>query len=251
MFTFRNEPSFSNQPAFDDLVWRYMDMPRFLSILEYRALHFVRADQMVDKWEGAFGAVNIQQRMDRYGEQYPYFGPLHKAIDQQRRQSFHMNCWHLSPIESAAMWDLYQRDGQGVAIRSTWGALTSSIRSGPELQVCGAAINYIDYAKESIPEDLFSSFLHKRKSYEHEKEVRLLAMTNYPAQLSAVSGDEGNASPAPTAVSIPVDVQKLIKQVFVAPLAPEWIYELTKAVVRRYGYKFDVNQSDLAADPIF
>lgn len=36
-------------------------------------------------------------------------------------------------------------------------------------------IKYIDYKKDWIPEkNMFYPFVHKRKSYEHEKEVRAI-----------------------------------------------------------------------------
>jgi hypothetical protein len=33
----------------DDVLWRYVDLARFLSVLEDEAVYFARADQMSDK----------------------------------------------------------------------------------------------------------------------------------------------------------------------------------------------------------
>jgi hypothetical protein len=40
------------EPGGGDSVWRYMDLARFVSLLDRSALFFTQASRMVDKWEG-------------------------------------------------------------------------------------------------------------------------------------------------------------------------------------------------------
>jgi hypothetical protein len=35
------------------------------------------------------------------------------------RKSYFINCWHLSEYESSAMWDIYSRKNEGIAILSS------------------------------------------------------------------------------------------------------------------------------------
>ncbi|MFJ5957997.1 hypothetical protein ACIQC5_18830 [Paenarthrobacter sp. NPDC092416] len=108
--------SFSVQPEPGSVLWRYMDFSRFLSLLEYEALHFAQADLMSDKWEGASGTFNELMRSSTYSGD---------ALDivlavQDKRKDFakqiYMSCWHENKYESAAMWEIYQREGCGVAV---------------------------------------------------------------------------------------------------------------------------------------
>lgn len=244
MFVSDGHESFMDKPSVDDGVWRYMDLARYLSLLEDSALHFARADQMADMWEGSYGPRNHELRPVLYGEHYEMMQASAPSRRQFMRQRFHMNCWHLAEFESAAMWDIYQREGRGVAIRSTWGALTSSIIA--ERDVFGARVKYVDYHKTFIPErNAFDAFLYKRESFSHEREVRLLMMTG-------LGGPQSSNPPEPEVPVLPVvvDLQKLVHDVFVAPNSPQWIGDVVEKVTARYGYGFTVRQSDLAKDPI-
>lgn len=237
MFVDNDHESFLDKPDAHAGVWRYMDLARYLSLLEDSALHFARADQMADTWEGSYGPLNQELRPAVYGEHYEMVVASMASRRQFMRTGFHMNCWHLAEFESAAMWDIYQREGRGVAIRSTWGALTSSISA--ESDVFGARIKYVDYSKTFIPErNAFDAFLHKRESFSHEREVRLIMMTG------------PQPHPEPPVIPVAVDLSKLVHDVFVAPNAPQWIGDVVEKVTARYGYGFTVRQSDLAKDPI-
>ena len=45
-------------PPIETKLWRYMDFAKFVSLLESRALFFVRADKLDDPFEGALSEVN-------------------------------------------------------------------------------------------------------------------------------------------------------------------------------------------------
>jgi len=239
--------SFVDQPAPSQRLWRYMDLARYLSMLGAGALHFSRADQMLDRWEGAYGAANVLARPVMYGEHYEMMERSRAQTGAFMRSVVHMSCWHLSEVESAAMWDLYQREGRGVAVVTDWASLTQSITS--ERTVFGARVRYIDYDTTLISEgNMFDAFLCKRESYAHEKEVRLIAMTGLQGPVDA----DGNGSLVPEGPVVPVevDLEAMIKEVRVAPDAPNWIHAAVEDVTRRYGFGFPVGQSDLARDPV-
>ena len=238
---------FVDQPAPSQRLWRYMDLARYLSMLGNGVLHFARADQMLDRWEGAYGAANLLARPAMYGEHYEVMQAHRAQTRDVLRSLVHMSCWHMSEVESAAMWDLYQREGRGVAVVTDWASLTESITS--EREIYGARVRYIDYDTTLIPEgNVFDAFLCKRESYAHEKEVRLIAMTG-------VEGPEDEDGPRPLlpegpVVPIGLDLHAMIKEVRVAPDAPGWIHAVVEEVTRRYGFGFRVSQSDLARDPV-
>src|SRR5690348_8918219 len=90
------------------------------------------------------------------------------------RKSISINCWYANSYESAAMWKMYAGVGDSIAIRSSVGRLQDAL-SKDSRRVFIGKIKYIDYRKDSIElGNIFSPYLRKRKSFEHESEVRLI-----------------------------------------------------------------------------
>ncbi|WP_285250876.1 DUF2971 domain-containing protein [Pseudarthrobacter sp. fls2-241-R2A-168] len=250
MFATDSHPSFTNVPDDDSILWRYVDLPRFLSLLEEEAIPFIRLDQMRDKWEGAYTQANLERNSKLY-RPFAYLDGLPVSRREKMLRTEHINCWHESPEESAAMWDIYQRDGRGVAVRTTWGDLKASL--GSENVIYGARVKYADYKSELIREDnLYYALMNKRKSFAHEREVRLITST---AKREVRHDEKTNSrtthyASGPIVLPVAMDLNRLISSVYVAPDAQPWIAALVTKIVKRYGYDFEVRQSDLYNDPV-
>lgn len=218
-------------------------------MIQGRALHFARLDQMADRWEGAFGMANAQARPEWYGDNWPQMAVQYPLMHDFRRTRIHIHCWHRSDVESAAMWSLYQRDGRGVAIQTTWERLTGSITEARDIH--GGLVEYIDYNKVVIPEgNMFDPVLRKRLSFAHENEVRLIMLTGRTAPDPTGEGQAIDLGPEPFVVPVPVDLAELVQGVHVAPDSPDWHFNLIEDVTRKYGFPFPVLQSALDTDPI-
>jgi hypothetical protein len=241
--------------AEDTVVWRYMETAKFLSIINDQALFFSRSDLMTDRWEGAIGPRNIELAPQLYGEHYSMVRSQFSQVMKQFRASMYLNCWHASTYESAAMWSLYQNNGQGIAVRTEWHKLKRSLRGNWPIH--GGAVKYVDYAQAFIPEgNVFAPFMHKRLSFAHENEVRLvLWAVEASGPKEPVTVDDQNATPQwtdmPPGYAVPVDLTKLTDQIFIAPDAPAWYQPLIDKIVKRYGLPWQVVQSDLAQDPVW
>lgn len=109
-------------------------------------------------------------------------------------------------------------------------------------------VKYIDYDRQWInakdAENFLTSFLYKRKSFEHEREIRALVLKG-PQNL------DFSQEPIGHGLKIKVDLKRLIEKIYVAPSAPEWFAELVRALIHRYGYAFEVVHSKLDAQPLF
>src|ERR1700678_1577796 len=99
-------------PSTPDIpIWRYMNLAKFMSVLQDEALHFARADQMTDEFEGSISKPTFSiRRASLTG--IPDIDPesLSAQLGHSRKrfqQFVYLNCWHMNEIESAAMWDLY------------------------------------------------------------------------------------------------------------------------------------------------
>ncbi len=102
-------------------------------------------------------------------------------------------------------------------------------------------IEYKDYEGEWLPEDhtLFP-FVHKRKFFEHERELRAIAQYFPNGRIDLKTAqweDEGKVHH--------VTLDDLVEEVRVAPAAPAWFRDTVDAVTRQYGFKFYVKQSSL------
>jgi hypothetical protein len=117
--TYETHPSLPDIDDPDTVLWRYVDLYRWLDLLQTSELHLTRADQMEDRWEGAYGEVNIAVRPSLYGERWAKVAPAMARMYAHGRTHTYLNCWYIGAGESYAMWKIYDAAGKGVAIRTT------------------------------------------------------------------------------------------------------------------------------------
>jgi hypothetical protein len=148
--------------------------------------------------------------------------------------------------ESVAMWKLYLKSDEGIVIQSTYRRLKDAIIDD-EMFFLGT-VKYIDYESEWIDAgNLLSPFVHKRKSFEHEREVRAV-ITKWP---TGETGFDFAQETIEYGLKLRLDLERLIENIYVAPSAPNWFSGLVSAVVQRYGYSFSVVHSRLNEQPVF
>lgn len=207
---------------------------------------------MADRWEGAFGDYNARMRPTVYGEHWPQMAPHFSTLYHHFRSHTYMNCWHTGACESAAMWSLYAGDGKGIAIRTSAARLKASL-TGTD-HVTGAQVQYVDYSTTWIPEgNMFWVLMHKRASFAHEQEYRLMRAWFPEIYETDEHGTATKTEPdiPPEFLREPVDLGTLIEAVYVAPDAATWAESVVRDVTAKYVPGVDVRRSDLAVDPVF
>jgi hypothetical protein len=138
------------------------------------------------------------------------------------------------------MWRLYTQSGEGIAIQSTYSRLQKSLTAAGRPIYMGL-VKYADYERDMIPGgNMFNAFVYKRKSFEHEKEVRLLCPPSSPLQDIPEAG-----------IDIRVDLNALVEVVYLAPDSAPWLEALVSNVIRRYGFRFPVERSKLNEKPLY
>lgn len=237
------------QPKNENIkVWRYLDFTKLLSLIDKRRLYFTRADKFDDPFEGSWPKANVKAReyipTDLQGtglEKYLAFMNQMPQINRRWTQYMAVNCWHANDHESAAMWKLYLKSSEGIAIQSTYSRYKKSIIDDEKVYI--GQVTYIDYDKDGIDaNNIFSPFVHKRKSFEHEREVRGL-IAKWP--LDRENSLDFSKETIQHGIEIKIDIETLIEKIYVAPNAPSWFTELVDNVIKRYGYKFEIIQSQL------
>lgn len=231
----------------DTMLWRYMDFAKYASIILHKNIFFCRASRLGDPYEGKLTIPDyayIKDRMDDNKENAAWLkGWMGKAGDK-----YFVSCWHLAEGESAAMWSLYGLRGQSVAITARHADLVSQL---PAFVKCGP-VNYIDFNKdacyhaENKGEDIL--ILSKRKSFEHEREVRFF-FSNHDLVLAFGSWNDAKGASDGTGFYVPVDASGLIRNVYIDPVAPGWFVDLVRHLSDANGLPGRVKQSDLMCEP--
>lgn len=244
-------------------LWRYMDLAKFLSLLDESSLYFTRIDHFYDPYEGALGVLEnedawikmeLQRRapfvnLDEFDdgrndeEKAKYEFDRYRRTIRKWRLNNYISCWHQSDVESEAMWQLYSRDTkQGIAIQTTFERLYQAL---PLTANCKfGMVNYIDYKEYNVgtPGKYFHMFdapWYKRLSFAHEKEFRIISDTPQIDQLTD-SGD----------LLVPVDLNKLIESIYFSPKVDKWFIKLVFNIVKKnYSLSFPMLQSDLNKVP--
>lgn len=243
---YKEHPVFEKPDDENIKIWRYLDFTKLVSQLDKQTLFFIRADKLSDPFEGSYSKANIKIRPRIYKDIPKESQEKISHVYKEIKMSMFVNCWHINEGESAAMWKLYLKSDEGVAIQSTFKRLTESFNDYLEDEVHIGKVRYIDYENEWLPEgNLFYPFLHKRKSFEHEHELRaiILSIGDEGIDLTRESSDLG--------MYIPVNLDILIEKIFVSPTAPKWFNDLIISIVAKYNLKKEVIQSSLANDPVY
>lgn len=267
---YRDHPKFFPPPSNPDVpIWRYMDLAKFVSLLQDKALHFSRIDRQDDNYEGSITRAMVVERRQKWAymsdDEYARAFPPPKPGSQEALfQWVYVNCWHMNEVESAGMWSLYQSGQlQGIALRSTFRRLAESITDDETIYI--TEVKYIDYERETIPDAPFKRYVHKRRSFEHERELRALYIADRHKSVPVPKEEiEPNAKwhsvfktaevdpPDPNGVKIATDLNKLIEKVYVSPKSKPWFKELVANLIRQYGRDWgEVQHSDLDADPVY
>ncbi|RTY99928.1 hypothetical protein EKM02_09120 [Flavobacterium sp. RSP49] len=214
------------------VVWKYLDLSKFLDLLLSQKLFMSRSDKFEDQYEGTFSEPTFEE-IKKLSIDNPDFLNYYKT----HREKVAISSWHINEYESFAMWQIFTQNSEGLAIQSTIGRLQQAL--GPETnfnQYIGK-VNYIDYKKEHIPfDDLFFPFLFKRKSFQYEGEVRIITDIGE----SDIKINDG--------LKINVDINQLIEKIYIHPKSENWYKNLVIQLVKQLGFNFTIEKSDLESD---
>jgi hypothetical protein len=256
----------------DTTIWRYMDLPRFISILANRGLWFTKAAALKDDpYEGYCIAtpINIpeynpgQPRVKfTFGDHKSQEIPLDQALATTRRyptmicanakDHIYVNSWCSGESESMAMWEIYGSYGRGLAVKSSAGQYRNAMQFAlPPTQYAFGKVRYHadlnsaqeilrDFNNGEIPlsENLWNEVLnlgfHKRSCFEHEKEWRA-------AMYQDERPDKG--------ISIESDLDQLISEIYIGPRAETYLFDVVSAIMKQFDLKKPLKKSTLLETP--
>lgn len=227
-----NNPNINLPKNPDTIVWKYLDLSKFLDLLLSKKLFMSRSDKFEDQYEGTFSEPTFEE-IKKLSENNPAFLDFYKS----HREKVVVSSWHINEYESFAMWQIFTQNSEGLAIQSTIGQLQKALDAEKNFKQYIGEVNYIDYKKEYIPfDDMFFPFLFKRKSFQYEREVRIIA---------DLSEEEIKINDG---LKIDVDITQLIKKIYIHPKSENWYKKLVIELVDKLGFDFEIEKSDLESD---
>jgi len=237
MGTYINDQTLK-KPNDDDTIWRYMDFTKFVNILHFKSLHFTPVDELKDPYEGSLLSYLVETgQKGVHGSLRTMFNQL-----QPLRKKYFVNCWHINASESAALWRVYMKSDEGIAIQSTVRKLVTVLEASKKnLRFDLASIEYdprqmvdVTTTPDGNNQPIYATYkaiLIKRPCFAYEKELRAFVRLN-----KHKSG--GFDWPG-------LDINSLIESVYVNPEAPEWIVSLVEHLAKSYGITGKVCKSNI------
>jgi len=214
------------------IVWKYLDLSKFLDLLLSKKLFMSRSDKFEDQYEGTFSEPTYEE-IRKIAENNPKFLNYYKS----HREKIAISSWHINEYESFAMWQIFTKNNEGLAIQSTVGRLKEALKPERRTEQYIGEVNYIDYKKEYIPfNDTFFPFLFKRKSFQYEREVRIISDVSQ----NNIELNDG--------LKIDVDIQQLIEKIYIHPKSENWYKNLVIQLMEQLGFNFSIEKSDLESD---
>lgn len=237
-------------------LWKYLDFTKFVDILIDNSLYFCRSDMYDDKFEGSIPKVTKYQREQalkilNFTSKSNEFWDEETFIEAYEgfKKSIYIDCWHKNKFESAAMWNLYLKSDEGIAIQTTFNKYKKTLELS-DLKFYLSDVNYIDFeSEEPMSTEILNwsnlPYLYtlKRNSFSHENELR--GFINKKIQsLNKIPGN-------PPGIKVNIDLNYLIENIYISPSSPEWIRNVVDKTIKRLGFNFNVIQSDINKTPIY
>jgi hypothetical protein len=240
----------------DTKLWRYMNLTKFMSLLETSSLNLTQVSSFEDRFEGSLPR-SLYELMSRHrvvGTPGPAESVQQGTFAGIRRSSY-ASCWCAEPSESNAQWKIYAPGDDGLAIATTAGQLRNAVGSAFILR----RVDYADFENDNYQFDNFADLLFlKRLEFKYENEVRLVRFMHCPDELfEPVPGQPnvrrsipGAIDKMPRSISVPVALPGLLAEVRVSPYAPSWFHSLVERIVQRYEVMVPCTQSPLRSAPL-
>tara|TARA_R110001583_G_C5502795_1_gene395918 strand:+ start:66 stop:782 length:717 start_codon:yes stop_codon:yes gene_type:complete len=213
----------------DELLWRYMDLAKFVSLLDTKSIWLARSDTFRDRREGHFP----DEMRKRIEQAYKGFddapSPVKDAEDFQDylvKNTF-ISCWHKNFDENMVMWEIYGKDNNAVAVQTTVDSLKNNTDTSG---LVGHSLILQDVIYENSEDEqgnlLYEQcFFRKRKHFSFEKEVRL-SLDTYNRSAPTKGNQVG--------YSVPINSDAVINKIFVHPDSSGWYIKAVESIAKKY-----------------
>ena len=192
----------------DTPVWRYMDLDKFQSLLNEKALYLCRADRLQDRFEGTYSRHQIIE-MEKWFKDVDESHMIESERERRRKDLLrtYISCWCMGEFDLDLMWKGYVRNPPGISVKSTARRLKNicdkAVGCWP-LDI--STVTYFDHAgaKNINYFGTPTNFLYKDVHFKLDNELRIVHTPNF-------------SEPMPTHVYLKIDLEDLIEEVVFQP----------------------------------
>lgn len=245
-----DHPSFIQPDDMDIKVWRYINLEKFMHLIIHRKLYFSRVDLLGDPHEGSIGFLNFMLRKEysqkKGNENFPL---IFSRENIKMIKNTYVNCWYCDNYESEAMWQIYCKANNGLAIQSTYKKLLYLV-DNDDLMYIGK-LNYHDPYTESFDQaNLFNAIMHKRNSFEFEKEVRIV-YADFDYKNSSIVPGQPIYGPELISMSFPIELENIIENIYINPYGDNWFFDLVREILKKHNINIKLRKSQLCDTPFY
>lgn len=229
-------------------IWRYMDFEKFIWMIEEKALFFSNFKNFDDPLEGHFPFDNVLQicnvirQVNKSISEEEALNIAKKQVRQVQETiygagDYFINCWHMNNGESVAMWNLYSDLKLGIAIQSTYKNLSNCLFKHEEHE--NIEIGIVKYTrkidwKHELP--IYRPFIHKRKSFSYEREIRAILFRPHDTGKSKPeTGNKESKDNITKGVSVSVDLNELINSIYISPKSHQYFEKVIRILLEKHG----------------
>ncbi len=223
---------------------KYLDITKFLSLVQTSSLFFCRMDKFEDKYEGSLPEKNKEHYKLWSASVMEHLLPDKKATMEDLEQKLLsylemsekfkalncISCWNKMENESYALWKIYSNMNQGIMIKSNVERLINSFsKTNAEIQM--SEVRYIDHKVDRIESgNMNFPIIHKNKAYNYEEEIRLIHTVKFKHGFKYDWHKENN----PNGKNFEIDISELIEEVIISPFAEKWFYDIVADIMKVY-----------------
>ena len=219
----------------DQIISRYMDLPKFVDLLRTNELHLEAAANFDDPLEGTMP----ESIRTSYNETAGKENQNTKSIEVQEfeyKLRTNISCWTLGAEDNIALWKIYGGSAQSLSVSTTIErVISSAFEWCEEGDIIIKKVCYINHAGQ-VPNGVYSlgenTFGFKNEAYFFEREARIVVTRPYGSQAKSLR--------------LPVDVNNILTKITVSPFAGDWFFNLVTDITKKYKVTVPVKKSALS-----
>jgi hypothetical protein len=226
-------------------LWRYFKVDRFISALENSRLYFAASTQFTDRFEGATAVLPPDFPVDPRFQEMEHAERAFFAL----RKLMKISCWHRAEYESDAMWKLYAEQSKGVAICTTADRIKAAAKPfrlqptyGVE-ELWAGPVTYHDLMEVRLRPLGKTIYFSKHKAFSWEKEFRLLISLEMASEFVPGTPDGG--------IEVSFDLGVLVDHIMLGPELSPAERDRVIAKSQEFGLGDRVRKSSLLGQPRF
>ena len=232
----------------DTSIWRYMDLGKFLSLIQTSQLWFPHTSKFDDPYEGRYSKEVAEEfQREKWGIEEPSAEDTEYFIEDDADD--YVSCWNRKESQSAALWELYNNGSNGVAIKTTVGELKRSIVVEPiddlDFEIQFGKVKY--HVTGDEPWGYYAPIFSKRDIFEFEKEYR--AVLTVFGTHDGVDIDGVKIMPG-VGIGLGVDLNMLINEVYISPGAGSYLEDVIERLRSDYEPDFSIEKSTVFDHPL-